>query len=105
MFLYTDSSGNSKLRQNIRGLQENQYELVGELIATMVAQGGPLPHLFTEGVVSYFTSMDTGKFTCDDIQEPLQSALKAVSQEYVLNYKKMLTIIYGNFRSCRSRIN
>ena len=53
---FTDSKGIPTLRCNIRAQQENTYRLAGEMIATMTAQGGPLPQLFDAGAVRYMAT-------------------------------------------------
>ena len=53
---FTDSKGIPTPRCNIRAQQENTYRLAGEMIATMTAQGGPLPQLFDAGAVRYMAT-------------------------------------------------
>lgn len=53
---FTDSEGIPTLRCNISSRCRNTYRLAGEMMATMTAQGGPLPQLFDAGAVRYMAT-------------------------------------------------
>lgn len=67
------------LRCNVKALQENTYKLVGEMLATMAVQGGPLPQLFDDVAVEYIIKC-TLDLRCDIkcLSDPENIALRKV---------------------------
>lgn len=53
MLSFSDSQGTPQLRCNVKALQAYVYRIVGEMLATMTIQGGPLPQLLDAIAVRY----------------------------------------------------
>ena len=84
--IFADSESNPTLKCNVRALQENTYRLAGEMMATMTAQGGPLPQLFDAGAVRY---MATGCLGDDPTDMPRVIA-EALNQVCFVVYQLLL---------------
>lgn len=68
------------MRCNIKGLEEGTYKIVGEMIATMVAQNGPIPKLFTAVEVDYLLTGSTTDLNCvNDCSAVQQAAIQQVT--------------------------
>lgn len=52
-FCILDGSGVPAMRCNTKALQDGVYKIVGEMLATMVAQVGMLPHMLDSSAVEY----------------------------------------------------
>ena len=51
-------------------LQNHNYETVGQMLATMIVQGGERPCLFSQAVCSYLSKcLDGSKPTIDEVQD------------------------------------
>ena len=64
----------------MKTLQQSTYKLVGEMLATRVLQGGPLPQLFDDTTADYLMhcSIDVS-CQVEDLPEPDLSAVRRVS--------------------------
>lgn len=59
LFWFTESMGKPSLRCNVKALNDHTYKLVGEMLATAVVQGGPLPRLFSNTCSAYLIKLST----------------------------------------------
>ena len=68
------------IRCNIRMLQNHDYETVGQMLATMIVQGGERPCLFSQAVCDYLSKgLDGSKPTIDEVQDhAIRNDLKKV---------------------------
>mgnify|MGYP001794211624 FL=1 len=64
----------------MKALQGNTYKLVGEMLATMAAKGGPLPQLFDRTAIDYLLKL-TINMNADyhDLPKGQTDALQVVS--------------------------
>ena len=53
------------LKPNIRALRKNHYEMLGQIIATIICQGGQAPRIFTSSLVDYILTSDLTKVDAD----------------------------------------
>lgn len=65
----------------MKALQERTFKIVGEMLATMVAQGGPLPQLFNKTTAGYLIScsLDIAADVADISDEPMRNSLQKVT--------------------------
>lgn len=80
--LHPDSEDRLHLRSNIKCAQEGAYRIAGEIIATMVAQGGPPPQMFNEVIVRYMMVSSVDQLSLDvDFADPItKEALTKVTE-------------------------
>ena len=79
LFGIVDTGGKPLLRYNVGALDKGVYKVVGEMLATMVVQGGPLPQIFDDSAVNYLLH-GTTQAHCDseNLPEPERSVLTEV---------------------------
>ena len=79
-FFYSDSNGIPSLRCNVKALKEGTYRLAGEMIATWVSQGGPLPRMLDKLSVDYIISGSAPtEVNVEEMPAIVADALKKVS--------------------------
>ena len=68
------------LRCNVKALKEGTYRLAGEMIATWVSQGGPLPRMLDKLSVDYIISGSAStEVNVEEMLAIVADALKKVS--------------------------
>ena len=71
MLPLADDDGNPHLRLNAKSLSSGEYRLLGQIVATMVAQRGPMPTIFDRSSVNYMMALhDDAEFSMDDLPPP-----------------------------------
>lgn len=68
MLPLADDDGNPHLRLNAKSLSSGEYRLLGQIVATMVAQRGPMPTIFDRSSVNYMMALhDDAEISVDDL--------------------------------------